>query len=109
MMPASIHVSLAKQFIFNSSKNQNSNDKLRFMGVLSFEWCILIHHFVVPLPLPWGRLRFICGASLSIAEKCYQGYKIASNFALRKPSPRQGKGDRNAVDEDAPFRFTTVR
>jgi hypothetical protein len=20
------------------------------------EWGILIHHFVVPLPLPWGRL-----------------------------------------------------
>ena len=83
--------------------------KLRFSGGLFFKWCILIHRFAVPLPLPWGRLWFICGASLSIAEKPYHGYKIANSFALRKPSPRQGRGDRNAVGEDAPLRFTTVR
>jgi hypothetical protein len=79
------------------------------MGVLFFKWCILTHRAAVPPPLPWGGLRFNCGASLSVAEKPYHGYKIAIDYALRKPSPRQGKGDHEVVDEDAPFSLTTIR
>ncbi len=63
----------------------------------------------VPLPLPWGRLWFNCGASSTIAIKPFQGYKFMLSSALRKPSPRQGKGDHGVVDEDAPFQWTTSR
>ena len=65
-----------------------------FMGVESFENGILIHHFVVPLPLPWGRLWFNCVASITVAIKPFHGYKFMLSSALRKPSPRQGRGDR---------------
>ena len=64
-----------------------------FMGVESFENGILIHHFVVPLPLPWGRLGFNCDEHLSVAN-CYQKHYISTNFRHCSlcVSPPQGRG-----------------
>ena len=57
-------------------------------GCCLIKRCILTRPFwgssLPAAPLPWGGLRFNCGASLSVAEKPYHGYKIAIDYALRK-------------------------